>query len=349
VPEAEAIPQSISAVAAPKARLLTSELALSQIHYRNFDYLRLFLAVEVVALHLWAALTRGGELWVPIPPVVTFVGLSGFLIPQSLERSRNLWHFGWKRVLRTMPALLVLLLVIAMVFGLKPAIGAFEQYLTAGYHGQFLNVTLPLWSLIVEDVLYACMALLFVFGAHRKLWVTLPILACLIVGRCYATDVMTDYRLLRTSAAFFAGNLVYIFHDRVRRLPWWLAATAVVASLAGWLDFIGKANSPFSVAAVIVLALTLPQIRWRIPDLSYGIYIWHGPVLLYLAVNVAMAPAMPFVVATSVITIAAALLSWYVVEKHALRLKNVWFGASRANQSVEPDTVSRLTASQRAA
>jgi peptidoglycan/LPS O-acetylase OafA/YrhL len=208
---------------------------------------------------------------------------------------------------------------------------------------------LPLWSLIVEDVLYACMALLFLFRAHRKLWVTLPILACLIIARRYAPNVITDYRLFRTSAAFFAGNLVYIFHDRVRRIPWWVAAAAVVASVAGWLDFMGYAASPFAVAAVIVLALTPPQIRWRIPDLSYGIYIWHGPILMFLLVNAAMVPAMPFVITTCVITLAAALLSWYVVEKHALRLKNVWIGASRENQSGQPDAASRVAAAQRAA
>ena len=120
---AEATPRSLatSIIGAPESRSLVGELALSQIHYTNFDYLRLFLAIEVVAGHLWAGLMRPGNFWIPIPAVATFVGLSGFLIPQSLERSRNLWHFGWKRVLRTMPALVVLLLAMAMVFGRKAA------------------------------------------------------------------------------------------------------------------------------------------------------------------------------------------------------------------------------------
>ena len=152
-----------------------------------------------------------------------------------------------------------------------------------------MGVTLPLWSLIVEDGLYACMALLFVFGAHRKFWATLPILACLVLYRMQMTDATADYRLLQTSIAFFAGNLVYIFHDQVRKIPWWIAAAAVVASVAGWLDFMGQVGFPFLVASVIVLALTLPQIRWGIPDLSYGTYIWHGPIMMYLLANVAMA------------------------------------------------------------
>jgi peptidoglycan/LPS O-acetylase OafA/YrhL len=337
------------AATAPKSRVLSNELAISQIHYRNFDYLRLFLAIEVVAGHLWAGLMRPGHFWIPIPAVAAFVGLSGFLIPQSLERSRNLWHFGWKRVLRTMPALVVLLIAIAIVFGRKPALGAFVQYLTAGYRGQFLGVTLPLWSLIVEDALYASVALLFVFGMHRKIWVTLPIIAGLMVGATYVTDAMTDYRLFQTSIAFFTGNLVYIFHDRVRRIPWWIPAAGVAASLIGWLDFTGRVGFPFLIASVIVLAITLPQIRWEIPDLSYGTYIWHGPIMMYLLANVAMARAMPWVVTTSVVTLIAALLSWYLVEKRALRLKNAWFGYSQAAGAGRPDVASPTTGSQRAA
>ena len=164
---------------------------------------------------------------------------------------------------------------------------------------------MPLWSLIVEDALYACLALLFVFGMHRKVWVTLPILACLIISSSRITDAMTDYRLFQTSIAFFTGNLVYIFHDRVRRIPWWIPAVAVAASLMGWLDFTGRVGFPFLIASVIVLAITLPQIRWGIPDLSYGTYIWHGPLMMYLLANVAMARAMPWVITTSALTLGA--------------------------------------------
>ncbi len=320
---ADALPHLLTASAAPKLRVLRSELAAAQIHYRNFDYLRLFLAIEVVAGHLWAGLLRPGNFWIPIPAVAAFVGLSGFLIPQSLERSRNLWHFAWKRVLRTIPALVVLLIAIAIVFGRKPAIGAIVQYLTAGYRGQFLGVTLPLWSLIVEDALYASLALLFVFNMHRKAWVTLPLLACLIIGSTYITDAMTDYRLFQTAIAFFTGNLVYIFHDRVRRIPWWVPAAAIAASLMGWLNFMGHIGFPFLIANVIVLSITLPQIPWEIPDLSYGIYIWHGPIMMYLLANIAMARATPWIAVTSVLTLVVAAMSWYLVEKRALKFKNV--------------------------
>jgi hypothetical protein len=207
------LPKHLPAAAPEWPRLSAAPQIVSQLRYRNFDYLRLFLAIEVVAGHLWAGLMRPGNFWVPIPPVAAFVGLSGFLIPQSLERSRDLWHFAWKRVVRTIPALVPLMVAIGIVFGFKRVLGAIAQYLTAGYYGKFVGVTLPLWSLIVEDALYACIAMLFVVGLYRKVWVTLPILAALIFGATYIKDPMTEYRLFHTSIAFFTGNLIYIFHD----------------------------------------------------------------------------------------------------------------------------------------
>jgi peptidoglycan/LPS O-acetylase OafA/YrhL len=324
VPEQFAVPAILGASSTSVGRAEPNLRADRQaaIRYENLDYLRLSLAVEVVALHLYAGLTMGGSLWVPIPPVAAFVGLSGFLIPQSLERSRDLRHFARKRMLRTLPALVPLLAAIALVFGFGSTLGAMIQYLTAGYLGRFQGVTLPLWSLIVEDALYACMAGLFVFGAHRSVWVTLPILAALLFGEQYVTDSMTKYRLFDTSIAFFTGNLIYILHSRVRNLSWIWPAVVVTACIAGWVDILGAVEFPVLIGSVVVLAMTLPQIPGRIPDLSYGIYIWHAPILMALLNPVGMARDKYWVFATSALTVIAALCSWYLVEKKALSRKN---------------------------
>jgi peptidoglycan/LPS O-acetylase OafA/YrhL len=226
------------------------------------------------------------------------------------------------------------MVAIGIVFGFKRVVGAIVQYLTAGYCGQFVGVTLPLWSLIVEDALYACMAVLFAVGLHRKAWVTLPIIAALIVADPHIKDVMTEYRLFQTSIAFFTGNLVYIFHDQVKRIHWFLPAAIVGASLLGRLDFLGHAAFPVLIGSVIALAITLPQISWRIPDLSYGIYIWHAPIMLALLGPFAMARATPWIVVTSVLSFVAAMLSWYLVEKRALRHKDgppAWLRWRRQN------------------
>ena len=52
------------------------------------------------------------------------------------------------------------------------------------------------------------------------------------------------------------------------------------------------------MAGVIVLAMTLPQIKFKIPDLSYGIYIWHAPILLALLWPIGMERNKSWLIAT---------------------------------------------------
>lgn len=289
----------------------------------NFDYLRLFLALEVLALHLNAGLLRG-TLWVPIPPVAAFVALSGFLIPQSLERSRSLGHFAWKRALRTLPALVPLMVAIAIAFDIKHVERAIVQYLSAGYHSQFQGCVLPLWSLIVEDGLYAAIAVLFVLGFHRNLWVTVGILSALLALQANIQDETFDYRFLQTSIGFFLGSLAYILKDQLAKLHWTLPAVVLGAATVGWLSSLGLFVFPITIGSFVVLAMTLPQAKWGIPDLSYAIYIWHAPIMLALLGPWAMPRDARWVLVTVTLTLIASAFSWYLVEKPALTYKNWW-------------------------
>lgn len=295
---------------------------LLNVRYRNFDYLRLFLSLEVVAGHLHAGLQAPGGFWTPISPVAAFIALSGFLIPQALDRSRNIRLFARNRALRTLPALAPLMIAITLVFGLSAAGGAMLQYLSAGYMGQFRGVTLPLWSLIVEDGLYAFTALLFVFSLHKSPLLTASIIVILLIGESYVEDPSTKYRIFHTSISFFAGNLVNIYHDRLRKLSWVWPAIVVVVCRAGWADGLGLASLPLMMAGTIALAICLPQGTLRLPDLSYGIYIWHGPIMIALLDPVGMGRNAQWVVATVLASIMFATLSWRLVETPALRLKS---------------------------
>ena len=287
----------------------------------NFDYLRLFLAVEVVTQHLYAGLMRG-DLWIPIPPVAVFVALSGFLIPQSLERSRNLRHFAWKRALRTLPALVPLFIVIGIALDLKHVERAFIQYISAGYHSLFQGCPLPLWSLIVEDGLYVALALLFVVKLHRNAWATTAIIGALMAARMFTTDAMFDYRFLQTSIAFFVGNLVFIWKDQLARLHWIVPAALLGPAIYGWHSAVSNYVFPLLVGCTLVLVMRLPRARWGIPDLSYSVYIWHAPIMLALLGPWAMPRDASWMATTVALTLLAAVPSWYLVEKPALRLKD---------------------------
>ena len=70
--------------------------------YPLFDWLRLVLALEVVALHWFESvgLHRVTFLLGMFEQVPSFLALSGFMIAGSLASSRNMAHFWWKRFLR---------------------------------------------------------------------------------------------------------------------------------------------------------------------------------------------------------------------------------------------------------
>src|SRR5262249_40571161 len=150
-------------------------------------------------------------------------------------------------------------------------------------------------------------------------------IAALLFSSSYITDYMTEYRLFHTSIAFFVGNLVYIYHAQLRKFRWVaLALSGLVfgVSLTSWFEPLGRGVLPIQIGCVIVAAMTLPQIKWRIPDLSYAIYIWHAPILLALLWPVGMDRTYRWALATSTLTLLASLFSWYLVEKKALAFKD---------------------------
>jgi len=76
--------------------------------------------------------------------------------------------------------------------------------------------------------------------------------------------------------------------------------------------------STFRITSLVVaLAYVLPQVPLRIPDLSYGIYVYHMPILL--ATSARGLHNWPLILA---FTVGFSALSWYLVEKPVLSLKS---------------------------
>jgi peptidoglycan/LPS O-acetylase OafA/YrhL len=132
---------------------------------------------------------------------------------------------------------------------------------------------------------------------------------------------------------FILGILIQRNLARLRglfagRLAAWLAGYALVTMLAhgaGW-RISGNTMNPLSLVvlagAVASAAFTLPSLGERLlrrNDLSYGIYIYHAPLLnLMLAWAVSRALALPVLLLAA---IGAACGSWWLVEKPFLRRK----------------------------
>ncbi|MNV76460.1 hypothetical protein D3C71_1698120 [compost metagenome] len=62
-------------------------------------------------------------------------------------------------------------------------------------------------------------------------------------------------------------------------------------------------------------------IPFGFPDISYGAYIYHFPVMAFVVYKLGYSSPIMGPLLTSAILIPTCLLSWYIVEKPALKLK----------------------------
>ncbi len=62
-------------------------------------------------------------------------------------------------------------------------------------------------------------------------------------------------------------------------------------------------------------AFVAPFVRMNF-DLSYGVYVWHAPII-----NLLLVLGIPSPLLVIVLTFFFAILSWFLVEKPALKLK----------------------------
>ncbi len=122
---------------------------------------------------------------------------------------------------------------------------------------------------------------------------------------------------------FFAGATYYAYRHRiVVRRAFFVCATlgVLLASLIGMQLLVLPLAVPYTV---LWLALRLPTRHVeRYGDISYGLYIYGWPVMQILVLlGVARLGPVPLAIASIVVTVPFALLSWRYVEAPCMRLK----------------------------
>lgn len=325
----------------------------------NFDLIRLFAASEVALVHTIVHLELGQvpSFLSVLPGVPIFFLISGFLIFPSYANSDGLGHYALKRLLRIYPALVVcFVLCIAMLlvighltlniiatpqFGIWAAAQlTFAQF----YNPEFLRsfgagvLNGSLWTIAVELQFYFLTPILYrALAAFPRAWA--PLIGALAVGYAALNDGeslasrLAMVTFLPWLYMFLVGawlssrpNVV----QTILRLPLVgitaaFAGAAVATYLAGF-PVGGNEINPVMFAAlavlVIRLAYTVPSLAsksLRGTDVSYGIYIYHMPVVNLLMWSGAM---VSWAWGLLGLTVAAllALASWFCVENPALAL-----------------------------
>jgi peptidoglycan/LPS O-acetylase OafA/YrhL len=278
---------------------------------------------------------------------------------KSRQNNHHLYNFFMNRCIRLYPGLLLCFLFSCFILFLSGNAQIIYQNifefviwcLTAITFLQFYNppflrdfgvgaINGSLWSISVEIQFYLLMPLIFLI-LNKKFIITILVLITFFVINIYYSSVThTELLMFKLfSASFLPWVCYFIFGATVSkyfnifslllRIPLSLMTIIYLfiwqISISNGLEWDGSIY-PLGYFCMCILLLKIsyynPQYFEKLlrkNDISYGIYIYHMPIINYFVYM--ELTGLPMVIATLIITIMVAYLSWTFVEKPALKLK----------------------------
>jgi peptidoglycan/LPS O-acetylase OafA/YrhL/glycosyltransferase involved in cell wall biosynthesis len=323
----------------------------------DFTLLRLLLALSVVFAH-FHQLTGVDVAWAPglssTVAVQGFFVVSGWIVTASFELSSGHGAFFVRRLARLYPlyAIVVVAQAIAVLLltgSPQPAAGEVLKYLAANLSfADFLKPALlgipgpaaadpainpSLWTLKIEVMFYLLVPWMVWLGRRHGVRGLLALFAASTLF-VYVVGPMSPElaRQLPGQLRFFAAGMacrLLFSGDRApaRWNPWPLAAVGAAGlALAQRFDVSAAmtAFQPLFVTAVVVAGgALLPRIQ-GLPDVSFGVYLLHAP-LIQLGLAAGWRPAGPAgLAALLVATLLLATLACFLVERPAIRVGGRW-------------------------
>ena len=318
----------------------------------SLDYVRLIAAVLVFVGHARNFHAVESVPWahfISEQSVYVFFSISGYLIFRSAQANRSVTYI-LRRVSRIMPALIFNLLCIsfilspiaallvdhswhfsdAFIYLLKNSslIPAWQTSIGDTLQGVGLNQTWnsPLWTLFFEVFCYVFVLLLVIMFRKQSqsalTFCTVAISSYVAISSAWpSTFVLTALRLL----IFFLMGAMFNFSPN--NYTW------VILIMIGFGEMLGVGTLTIlnSLLISLILFMVIPSgeklSRFRLPgDYSYGIYIWHWPILQTLfAVEVAIGATPNWLVNLLIafpLVATVAIASWHLLERPSLLISN---------------------------
>jgi len=285
-----------------------------------------------------------------------FFLLSGYLIVQSWLANPELLNFLRKRVLRIVPGYLVAVVLSTLAVGLlAPGVPHFFGDLDVHFVRSVALLSSPMtppvfpsrpyavvngamYTIAYEFRCYLLVALLGLCGLVRRPIVVLAITLLLLFSLFYAAPfermhwprhvealIGQPTYVFRLTAVYLAGCCFYLFRKRIAFRPRF-ALAATILMIASFV-FAPSRGELAMVLCAGYLMFYLGQIQLtglsamaRLPDISYGIYLYGWPVESLWIWFSRGSPWVAFLGST-VICFGLGWLSWHFVERPALSLK----------------------------
>jgi len=336
----------------------------------NLQWLRLLLATQVLVEHAAVEMGQWTPpVLANFPGVPAFFFVSGFLIYSAYCHSPGV-QYCRNRLLRLFPALLFVALGGAAVALYAHGVGDLARHpltyaswisaqvtLGQAYNpGHFRDVgngviNGSLWTITTEILFY--LAVPAIVALERRVRFLVPML----VSASFALYALgpslwqqpiyrdkTIYDILALTPVvwgwmFGLGILAVQHFGSFRKYIGPVAILAVLVIPMMWSgqglvwgasgNRLGLAYFLVYAALILGFAFATRYVPLRM-DLSYGIYVWHMPIINALLVSVALAHS--FVLALG-LTVMMAAVSWFLVEEPALRLKKTSLLAANGKEA----------------
>lgn len=285
-----------------------------------------------------------------------FFVISGFFIYQSLQRSKSFFSYLKKRFLRIFPALLVVLLlsVLLIPFVYESVLPIYKNKSFYSYvpnnlllynfqgvvKGVFNDnpyhaINGSLWTIRYEFSLYLILALLYFVKKNRKAqkilllasFAGLIILNIFFLARFSGSSIfgMLGSEILDLGTFFVCGSLLATFNFEKVKSKWILLLAILLLAISIYYQFYNATKHILLPIIILLLGyMPLPFFSTfgKIGDMSYGIYIYSFPVQQTLMYYFEFG-LYELMLWSLFISIAFGYLSWHLVEKKALKYKQV--------------------------
>ncbi len=333
----------------------------------NFDLIRIIFAWFVIVSHSYVLNGVGesdplGQLTSNYL-ILSFIGvkgffvISGYLILQSLTRSKSVIDYLVKRILRIFPGLIVVLLATLLVvyfmypstnlpYLFNPAIykyfignvllftphfyipGVFEQLPSKAINGS-------LWTIEFEFFFYIVLLLLFPIKKNLKAlrWTLVGLMALFTIGNLfYPSELLSIKKPIPLDLVFDLG-IYFItgsFFACINWRNWSFSKYLFIGSIVLLLTMvILKVDRAWLFTCLPFVILYIGQMKskaanWvhqKLGDPSYGIYLYAFPIQ-QLIVYYCKPSTFELFLYASIAAFAFGILSWKWVEKKALTLKH---------------------------